>query len=224
MLLHTGFGARYMSDSKYPDFKEIEASLMRPKSWWAVATVLPLLRPFLYVYMRFTPLPAWILTLSSFFSGVYGAWEFLNCRFVSGAFLFQLSFFLDCADGAVARLKKKTSDYWGYIDFMLDRFRFFFMVTGLAFGTFNIITGMLFLFLGFLYFLPWKFIDRIREKKSPGEYFRYPIDVEAQALAFFIFPILRKVNMGFIAGSLLLFFDFLLFSWYYFNLLRSKKQ
>jgi len=199
---------------------------MRPKAWWAVVTVLPLLRPFLYVYMRFTPLPAWVLTLLSFFSGVYGAWEFLNGRLVSGALLFQLSFFLDCADGAVARLKKKTSFIWGYIDFMLDRIKFFLLVIALTYNTFSILWCSAYLFLGLLYFLPWKFIEKIplNRKYIPSEYYRYPTDVESQALAFIVFPLLNLPLMGIKVGTFILFFDQILFFSLLIRRLNEKKN
>src|SRR5919199_1802968 len=70
-------------------------------------------------------------------AGIAGGFCALGQRwgYVVGAVLLQASFGLDCADGQLARLTGRFSDFGGWLDAMVDRLKEYAVYAGLAVGS-----------------------------------------------------------------------------------------
>ncbi|MFF3308651.1 CDP-alcohol phosphatidyltransferase family protein [Streptomyces sp. NPDC002952] len=95
-------------------------------AWWTVLLVDPVATPLVRqvaLRTRITPNQitwgAFLLGLASSVFFALGDWRWL----VAGAFLYHLSFILDCMDGKVARLTGQGSVFGAWLDFVFDRIR-----------------------------------------------------------------------------------------------------
>lgn len=95
-------------------------------AWWTVLLVDPIATPLvrqLAMRTRITPNQitwgAFVLGLVSAGLFLLGDWRWL----VAGAFVYHLSFLLDCMDGKLARLTGQGSVFGAWLDFVFDRIR-----------------------------------------------------------------------------------------------------
>ncbi|MEU1041212.1 CDP-alcohol phosphatidyltransferase family protein [Streptomyces sp. NPDC005551] len=95
-------------------------------AWWTVLLVDPVATPLVRqvaLRTRITPNQitwgAFLLGLASSVFFALGDWRWL----IAGAFLYHLSFILDCMDGKVARLTGQGSVFGAWLDFVFDRIR-----------------------------------------------------------------------------------------------------
>jgi phosphatidylglycerophosphate synthase len=95
-------------------------------AWWTVLLVDPVATPLVRqvaLRTRITPNQitwgAFLLGLASSVFFALGDWRWLAV----GAFLYHLSFILDCMDGKVARLTGQGSVFGAWLDFVFDRIR-----------------------------------------------------------------------------------------------------
>ena len=150
---------------------------------------------------------------------------------ICGAFLGQIRFFLDCTDGKLARLVRKTSRFGLALDHFTDIVAFVLMFSMLGLGQWRTNGLVIFLFLaGF--FIVTSFYDRLTsswlelflgeeasdsmlEAKTRIKLFswlkkhrlsNFPSTVEAETLALFFGPMLNQVLIGFVLGLVLMLF------------------
>lgn len=119
-------------------------------SWWTVFLVDPLAgRLVVWTANRtaITPnqltLGAALLGLTSAVCFALGSWPWL----LAGALLFHLSFVLDCMDGKIARLKDTGTVFGMWVDFVLDRVRFFGCMGALLVGQWLVTGSVVYLLL-----------------------------------------------------------------------------
>ena len=93
------------------------------KSWWAIILVLPLVRRLTLLTVNHTSLTPNAITSVSILLRLLAAGFFLMADqpcLVAGAVAFYLAYLLDCMDGAVARLKRMSSEFGRYLDHLGD--------------------------------------------------------------------------------------------------------
>jgi hypothetical protein len=116
---------------------DVQRTYKAKDAWWTVFLVDPLAGR-LVVWTanrtRITPNQltggAAVLGLLAAFCFALATWPWL----LAGALLFHLSFVLDCMDGKIARLKGTGSVFGVWVDFILDRVRFFVCMMALLVG------------------------------------------------------------------------------------------
>lgn len=107
------------------------------KSWWAMLLVLPVVRRLTLLTVNHTSLTPNQITIASILLRLLTAWFFLHgthAFLIYGAAAFYLSYVLDCMDGAVARLRKLSSEFGRYLDHLGDLVGGIVAVAALAFG------------------------------------------------------------------------------------------
>ncbi|MDQ1035506.1 phosphatidylglycerophosphate synthase/ribosomal protein L12E/L44/L45/RPP1/RPP2 [Streptomyces sp. V3I8] len=95
-------------------------------AWWTVLLVDPVATPLVRLTAKYTRITPNQITWGAFLLGLvsaaffaFGDWRWL----VAGAFVYHLSFILDCMDGKVARLTGQGSVFGAWLDFVFDRIR-----------------------------------------------------------------------------------------------------
>ncbi|MFI1211585.1 CDP-alcohol phosphatidyltransferase family protein [Streptomyces sp. NPDC020802] len=95
-------------------------------AWWTVLLVDPVATPLVRLTARYTRITPNQITWGAFLLGLVSAacfasgdWRWL----IAGAFVYHLSFVLDCMDGKVARLTGQGSVFGAWLDFVFDRIR-----------------------------------------------------------------------------------------------------
>jgi phosphatidylglycerophosphate synthase len=95
-------------------------------AWWTVLLVDPVATPLVRITAKYTRITPNQITWGAFLLGLvssvffaFGDWRWL----IAGAFVYHLSFILDCMDGKVARLTGQGSVFGAWLDFVFDRIR-----------------------------------------------------------------------------------------------------
>ncbi|MGW0571349.1 CDP-alcohol phosphatidyltransferase family protein [Streptomyces tauricus] len=95
-------------------------------AWWTVLLVDPVATPLVRLTAKYTRITPNQITWGAFLLGLvsaaffaFGDWRWL----IAGAFVYHLSFILDCMDGKVARLTGQGSVFGAWLDFVFDRIR-----------------------------------------------------------------------------------------------------
>ncbi|WP_221358099.1 CDP-alcohol phosphatidyltransferase family protein [Streptomyces beigongshangae] len=95
-------------------------------AWWTVLLVDPVATPLVRLTAKYTRVTPNQITWGAFLLGLvsaacfaFGDWRWL----IAGAFVYHLSFVLDCMDGKVARLTGQGSVFGAWLDFVFDRIR-----------------------------------------------------------------------------------------------------
>lgn len=108
--------------------ERVRATYKRRDAWWTVLLVDPLASR----VVRAAAGRPWVtpgrLTATAFVLGLAAAAAFLRATpaaLVLGAALYYTSFFVDCMDGKIARLRGTGSVVGLWLDFLLDRLRVF---------------------------------------------------------------------------------------------------
>jgi phosphatidylglycerophosphate synthase len=106
---------------------EVRAQTYKSRdAWWTVLLVDPLASRLVQVVSRFRSVTPNRLTMAAFLLGIGAAACFAQQDYrwlVAGAFLFHLSFVIDCMDGKVARLMGTGSVFGAWLDYVFDRLR-----------------------------------------------------------------------------------------------------
>ncbi|MDS1272188.1 CDP-alcohol phosphatidyltransferase family protein [Lipingzhangella sp. LS1_29] len=130
-------------------------------SWWTVFLVDPLAGRLVVWAANHTALTPNQVTFGAAVLGagsaaclVLGSWPWL----FAGALLFHLSFVLDCVDGKLARLTGTGTVFGVWVDFILDRVRFFACMSALLAGQWLATGDVLYLLLA----PPVVFLDLMR--------------------------------------------------------------
>lgn len=115
----------------------------------------------IYITRIFLPLkfsPNFVSFLG-FFVGIAGGYLYVKDSFILGSILFLLFFVLDVVDGEIARYRKKTSHFGGWLDTTLGHllYPYFFIMFGL--GVYFQTNEFIYAYLGVLIAV-FKMIDR----------------------------------------------------------------
>lgn len=163
--------------------EHIHKSGRRPESFYSFITSRFVSRPLVTLLIRLGIRSPNTVTILSFIILVFSIVLILTGRLgslrqriiISG--LIEFSFILDCSDGQVARLLKKTSLFGGWLDKYLDRIGEMFMYSSIGFVTWDIYGNFIYFILGvftgfmFTYYsLVWAtkdsvFLEEIRQNK-----------------------------------------------------------
>src|SRR5699024_5179955 len=107
--------------------KEVQQkTYKRRDAWWTVLLVDPVASRLVVPVANHTGITPNQISLAAFLlGGVAAGFFFLGdpISLLAGAFLYHLSFLLDCMDGKIARLKGSGAVLGMWRDCMLDRFR-----------------------------------------------------------------------------------------------------
>jgi phosphatidylglycerophosphate synthase len=127
-----------INDTNIKSFTLDEIEQVLPlKSWWAMLLVLPVVRRLTLLTVNHTSLTPNQITIASILLRLLTAWCFLHgthAFLIYGAIAFYLSYVLDCMDGAVARLRKLSSEFGRYLDHLGDLIGGIVAVAALAYG------------------------------------------------------------------------------------------
>lgn len=198
------------------------------KSWWAIVFVLPVVRRLTVLAVNHTPITPNAITVLSILLRLGAAAAFLVATresLIVGALAFYLAYLLDCMDGAVARLKKMTSEFGRYLDHLGDLVGGLVTVMALAAGQgvlFSaLVAGLLFVHVAEYYisFLTSTVIRQRPPGPGPGpgtgvvglvlgwrrffhdgnikSFLSFP---DYEALVFCLFPLLGRPLLGLQAG------------------------
>jgi phosphatidylglycerophosphate synthase len=128
------------------------------KSWWALVGVLPLVRPLTLLVVNYTTITPNMITVSSILCRLVTALSFATGTregYIIGALAYYVAYLLDCMDGAVARLRKMSSEFGRFLDHLGDLAGDFLILSVLAFTQGLLMTpmvaGMLFMHLSECY-------------------------------------------------------------------------
>lgn len=146
---------------------------------WGRFVIRPIADRILWFVANYTILTPNEITLIGFIFGIGSALCFLQASaiyLVLGAFLYQLSYAIDCVDGGLARLKKKQSEFGLYFDNVLDILKVSIVIFCFSYGQFYASGNFLFiavgysfacaLLIGFIHFLLIEKIVNSRKKQS----------------------------------------------------------
>ena len=121
---------------------------------WGRFVVRPFSDRMLWIVANYTNLTPNEITIIGFLIGLFSAGCFLqgtHTYLILGAFLFELSYAVDCIDGGLARLKGMESDLGMYLDNILDLFKIFFVVLCLVYGQYTLTKDFSYFLLGYFY-------------------------------------------------------------------------
>lgn len=120
----------------------------RRDSWWTVYFVDPVACRVALPVANHTRLTPNALTVLSLVLGAVSAAFLAMNQLVAGAFLFYLSFMIDCVDGKIARLKGTGTPFGLWLDYVGDRIRVVLCAGGLAYGQYALTGDVSFIVLG----------------------------------------------------------------------------
>jgi phosphatidylglycerophosphate synthase len=100
-----------------PTIAEIKSTLKPVDAWWTVLVIDPISIRLVWVLLRIVPSASpMAVTTASLLVGAGSIAAFVTGQLILGAVLFEVAFLLDCVDGKVARLKKRTTVLGGFYD------------------------------------------------------------------------------------------------------------
>jgi phosphatidylglycerophosphate synthase len=199
------------------------------KSWWAMVAILPLVRPLTLAVVNYTSLTPNSITMASIFFRLITAGSFATATkegYIIGAFAYYFAYLLDCMDGAVARLRKMSSDFGRFLDHIGDLAGDFLILLSLAWSQGMLVTpmvvGMLYMHLAECYinylagsitrdrtqvqssFAPLNLFNTYRDwwfNRNIKSFFSFP---DYTALVFVIFPLCNHPIEGIKTGFIVL--------------------
>lgn len=219
-------------NSTYPKITITDVDQVLPlKSWWAMVAVLPLVRPLTVLVVNYTRLSPNSITVASLFLRIMAALGFLSATrggLILGAIAFYFAYLLDCMDGAVARLRRMSSEFGRFLDHVGDLAGGLFAVSALAYGQGMLVTplilGLLFCHVAEYYIsfltssvlsgssIATRSASAFWSRGLVGCYVRYRLFFHSrniksffsfpdyEALTFLVFPLLGKPVTGLEAG------------------------
>ena len=85
--------------------------------WWTIIGVDPLAFRIVWLLQRIAPnINPSLITTASLIIGIAAAFSLATGEYLIGGILYELSFLLDCIDGKMARLQKKSSPFGAFYD------------------------------------------------------------------------------------------------------------
>ena len=99
---------------------DLRAAVKPVDSWWTVAVIDPIALRVLPLLLRLRRATPNVVTGAAFVVGIASVASFASSRFVLGALLYELRFFLDCLDGKIARVKRLSSPSGAMFDRLAD--------------------------------------------------------------------------------------------------------
>jgi len=208
--------------------KDVE-KVLPLKSWWALVGVLPLVRPLTLLVVNYTSITPNMITVSSIVFRLLTAITFATGTqegYIIGAMAYYIAYLLDCMDGAVARLRKMSSEFGRFLDHVGDLIGDFLILSVLAFTNGMLLTpmvvGMLFMHLAECYinylagticqaatpyrssFPLFNLFNKYRDwwfKRNIKSFFSFP---DYTALIFLFFPLCNRPIEGLYTGFLVL--------------------
>jgi phosphatidylglycerophosphate synthase len=199
------------------------------KSWWALVLVLPLVRPLTLIVVNRTSITPNAITVTSILFRVITALAFLTVTregYIIGAIAYFLAYLLDCMDGAVARLRKMSSEFGRFLDHFGDLGGDLMILSVLAFShgllATPMIIGMLYMHLTECYisflsgnilrnatpsnssFILFRLFNSYRDwwfKQNIKSFFSFP---DYTALIFVVFPLFNRASEGLRIGFFVL--------------------
>ena len=121
-------------------------SVLPLKSWWAMVAVLPVVRFLTLLTVNHTRLTPNTLTVTAILLRVTTALCFCSTDhrwLVAGAIIYYGAYVLDCMDGAVARLRKMSSEFGRFLDHIGDLVGDFLILVALASAQGLLLTPMI---------------------------------------------------------------------------------
>ncbi|MBW1930956.1 MAG: CDP-alcohol phosphatidyltransferase family protein [Deltaproteobacteria bacterium] len=118
---------------------DAEEALTIPKGWWAYLTCLFLTKRISVFLVNKTKVTANQVTIFSTFLSALSAVAFFRGPkwYYWAAILYWMSYLFDCVDGTVARLRKQSTLYGGYLDAISEYFMQLIMAIAFAYGYFK---------------------------------------------------------------------------------------
>lgn len=195
------------------------------KSWWATVAVLPLVRPIIALVVNYTSITPNAITITSIFFRVATMLAFATTTqegYIIGAVTYYFAYLLDCIDGAVARLRKMSSEFGRLLDHFGDLVGDFLILSVLAYTNGMLFTpmiiAMLYMHLADCYisflsgticragtprsssFAPIIYFNSYRDwwfNRNFKSFFSFP---DYTALIFVVFPLINRPADGLHAG------------------------
>lgn len=163
-----------------------------------------------------------MLTTLSIFIAFFSAYLFFNDDLILGAIIFYCSFFIDCLDGKVARLKNTSSDFGQKYDQFSDMFNKFLIFISLVYSQFvlegQVFLGVLLFFLYYLNHLVHKFLLKKTggyQNRKLSSFSKWLVDkgifpslysyLDEQFLIFILFLLFFDFKLSLIIGMFLFF-------------------
>lgn len=115
------------------------------KSWWAMVGVLPVMRPLTLLLVNHTDITPNSITIGSIICRVVTMIAFATATkegYIIGALAYYVAYLLDCMDGAVARLRKMSSEFGRFLDHVGDLAGDFMILSVLAYTNGLLLTPM----------------------------------------------------------------------------------
>lgn len=115
------------------------------KSWWAMVGVLPVMRPLTLLIVNHTGITPNSITIGSIICRVVTMIAFATVTregYMLGALAYYVAYLLDCMDGAVARLRKMSSEFGRFLDHVGDLVGDFMILSVLAYTHEVLLTPM----------------------------------------------------------------------------------
>ena len=204
-------------------------SVLPLKSWWAMVAVLPVVRFLTLLTVNHTPLTPNALTVTAMLLRMMTALCFCSTDYhwlVTGAVFYYGAYVLDCMDGAVARLRKMSSEFGRFLDHIGDLVGDFLILVALAATQGLLLTpmiaAMLFIHLSECYinflagnlcrdgmpssssFVLFNLINAYRDwwfRRNMKSFFSFP---DYTALIFVLFPLCNRPVAGLKTGFIVL--------------------
>lgn len=204
-------------------------SVLPLKSWWALVMVLPVVRFLTLLVVNHTRLTPNMLTVTAILLRMTTALCFCSSDhrwLMTGAIVYYGAYVLDCMDGAVARLRKMSSEFGRFLDHIGDLVGDFLILAvlaatqGLLFTP--MIAAMLFMHLSECYtnylagnlcrggvpvrssFIPFNLYNHYRDwwfRQNIKSFFSFP---DYTALVFVVYPLCNRPAEGLKVGFLVL--------------------
>lgn len=204
-------------------------SVLPLKSWWAMVAVLPVVRFLTLLTVNHTRLTPNCLTVTAIVLRVMTAVCFCSSDhrwLIAGAAFYYWAYVLDCMDGAVARLRKMSSEFGRFLDHIGDLGGDFLILALLASAQGILVSpmviAMLFMHLSECYinylagnlcrgdspvrssFVLFNLYNSYRDwwfRRNSKSFFSFP---DYTALIFVVFPLFNRLEEGLEIGFIFL--------------------
>ena len=204
--------------------EDVKKIVKERDSWWTVLVIDPFATRATLFLANNTRVSPNVITAVSLLLSVLSSFLFFKGLLWQGALIYELSFLFDCIDGKLAQLTGRSSLKGIWLDMFADKVRLILNTLALALYSGKAMLALLFVSLylwqqieGLFYLSTGSVGEKRYEDVMEGkrlickirEYFRrkrlilLPDLVEQDTFAFFIGPLLKDINLGFLVAILL---------------------
>ncbi len=186
-------------------------------SWWTVLVIDPIAVRLTYWFADNTSITPNIVSAVSLAFTLLSSYLFYRGFLWQGALIYEVSFLFDCIDGKLARLQNRQSAVGYLFDRLFDKFRLFLNTLALGYHARSLLLPFIFVFLYLwqegegirdLYLKKGSseaeasgtFRERLRRSFARRRLVVFPNLVEADTLVFFVGPLIKRIEIGFILG------------------------